>query len=135
MSYSSEHIQIMDMRFSAHVTVAEFEQWLSQVERFFLKKQHFVLVMQTEIDTEFPEEYRQLMHCNGQCRGGYAKPKYTKSNKPNLSFELSRCHCFISGTCLAFVFLQCGIARYFTTSGGRFTLDWNAVAALYSMGV
>ncbi len=37
MSYSSEHIQIMDMRFSAHVTVAEFEQWLSQVERFFLK--------------------------------------------------------------------------------------------------
>ncbi len=34
MSYSSEHIQIMDMRFSAHVTVAEFEQWLSQVERF-----------------------------------------------------------------------------------------------------
>ena len=38
MSYSSEHIQIMDMRFSAHVTVAEFEQWLSQVERFFLKK-------------------------------------------------------------------------------------------------
>ena len=60
MSYSSEHIQIMDMRFSAHVTVVEFEQWLSQVERFFLKKQHFVLVMQTEIDTEFPEEYRQL---------------------------------------------------------------------------
>ena len=39
MSYSSEHIQIMDMRFSAHVTVAEFEQWLSQVERFLLKKQ------------------------------------------------------------------------------------------------
>ena len=60
MSYSSEHIQIMDMRFSAHVTVAEFEQWLSQVERFFLKKQHFVLVMQTEVGTEFPEEYRQL---------------------------------------------------------------------------
>ena len=60
MSYSSEHIQIMDMRFSAHVTVAEFEQWLSQVERFFLKKQHFVLVMQTDIGTEFPEEYRQL---------------------------------------------------------------------------
>ncbi len=60
MSYSSEHIQIMDMRFSAHVTVAEFEQWLSQVERFFLKKQHFVLVMQTDIGTQFPEEYRQL---------------------------------------------------------------------------
>ena len=60
MSYSSEHIHIMNMRFSEDVTVAEFEQWLSQVERFFLKKQHFVLVMQTEIDTEFPEEYRQL---------------------------------------------------------------------------
>ena len=60
MSYSSEHIQIMDMRFSAHVTVAEFEQWLSQVERFLLKKQHLVLVMQTDIGTEFPEEYRQL---------------------------------------------------------------------------
>lgn len=60
MSYSSEHIQIMDMRFSAHVTVAEFEQWLSQVERFLLKKQNFVLVMQTDIGTEFPEEYRQL---------------------------------------------------------------------------
>ncbi len=39
----------MDMRFSAHVSVEEFEQWLSQVERFFLKKQHFVLVMQTDV--------------------------------------------------------------------------------------
>ncbi|RKG45801.1 hypothetical protein D7V64_01730 [Acinetobacter cumulans] len=60
MSYASTHIQIMDMRFSAHVSTEEFELWLSQVERFFLKQQHFVLVMQTEPVTEFPEQYRQL---------------------------------------------------------------------------
>ena len=65
MSYSSEHIHIMNMRFSEDVTVAEFEQWLSQIERFFLKKQNFALVMQTDVGTEFPEEYRQLLAQHG----------------------------------------------------------------------
>lgn len=60
MSYSYTDMHILDMRFSAHVTVTEFEQWLSQIERFFIKKQHFVLVMQTSENTIFPEEYRQL---------------------------------------------------------------------------
>ena len=53
-------MQILDMRFSAHVSVAEFELWLTQIERLLLKKQKFVLVMQTEIETRFPEAYRQL---------------------------------------------------------------------------
>ena len=60
MSYQSTHIQIMDMRFAGHVSLEEFELWLTQVERFFLKKQHFVLMMQTELGTIFPEEYRQI---------------------------------------------------------------------------
>lgn len=60
MSYSHTDMHILDMRFSEHVTVSEFEQWLSQIERFFLKKQNFVLVMQTSENTTFPEEYRQL---------------------------------------------------------------------------
>ena len=60
MSYEVTHMQILDMRFSAHVSVAEFELWLTQIERLLLKKQKFVLVMQTEIETRFPEAYRQL---------------------------------------------------------------------------
>ncbi len=57
-----------------------------------------------------------------------------RATRQSLSFELSRCHCFISGTCLTFVFLQCGIARYLRASRRRFTLDWNAVAAVYLHG-
>lgn len=60
MSYTSTSIQIKDMRFSAHVSVAEFEQWLAEVEQFFLLKQNFVLVMTTEIGTTFADEYRQI---------------------------------------------------------------------------
>lgn len=60
MSYSCTYMHILDMRFSAHVTVDEFEQWLSQIERFFFKKQYFVLVMQTAENTIFPKEYRQI---------------------------------------------------------------------------
>ena len=60
MSFVSTNIQIMDMRFSAHVSVAEFELWLTQIERLLLKKQFFVVVMQTEVGTTFPDEYRQL---------------------------------------------------------------------------
>lgn len=60
MSYVATHMRIIDMRFSAHVTVAEFELWLTEVERLLLKKQNFVLVMHTEIGTTFPDEYRQL---------------------------------------------------------------------------
>ena len=60
MTYCCTHMHILDMRFAADVSVAEFEQWLTQVERFFLKDQYFVLVMQTEEGTTFPEEYRQI---------------------------------------------------------------------------
>ena len=60
MSYWSEHIHIVQMRFSEHVSMAEFELWLSQMERFFLKKQPFAVVMQTEVYTDFPENYRQV---------------------------------------------------------------------------
>ncbi|OTG93273.1 hypothetical protein [Acinetobacter sp. ANC 3832] len=60
MSYTSTSIQIKDMRFSAHVSVAEFERWLAEVEQFFLLKQNFVLVMTTEIGTTFADEYRQI---------------------------------------------------------------------------
>ena len=59
MSYRSTHIQIMDMRFAAHVSLAEFELWLTQIERLLLKKQMFVVVMHTESGTTFPDEYRQ----------------------------------------------------------------------------
>ncbi len=34
MSYQSTHIQIMDMTFSKDVSIAEFEQWLTEVENF-----------------------------------------------------------------------------------------------------
>lgn len=60
MSYTSTSIQIKDMHFSAHVSVAEFERWLAEVEQFFLLKQNFVLVMTTEIGTTFADEYRQI---------------------------------------------------------------------------
>lgn len=60
MSYVATHMQIMDMRFSGQVRIAEFELWLTQVERLLLKKQHFVLVMHSAVGTTFPEEYRQL---------------------------------------------------------------------------
>ena len=60
MSYTSTSIQIKDMRFSAYVSVAEFERWLAEVEQFFLLKQNFVLVMTTEIGTTFADEYRQI---------------------------------------------------------------------------
>lgn len=60
MSYLCSHMHILDMRFSGQVSIEDFEQWLSQIERFFLKKQYFVLVMQTAVNTTFPEEYRQI---------------------------------------------------------------------------
>lgn len=60
MSYDVTPMQIMDMRFSAHVSVEEFELWLTQIERLLLKKQSFVVVMQTDVETTFPDEYRQL---------------------------------------------------------------------------
>lgn len=60
MSYQSKHLQIMDMRFSGQVSVEDFQRWLSQIETFFDKEQYFVLVMQSEPNTTFPEEYRQI---------------------------------------------------------------------------
>ncbi len=60
MSYQSRHIQIVEMIFSNTVSLAEFQQWLTEVETFLLRQQVFVLVMQTHAETTFPEEYRQL---------------------------------------------------------------------------
>lgn len=60
MSYQSTHIQVIDMRFFDHVSMTEFEQWLSQVEQLLQMKKYFVLIMQTAPATTFPEEYRQL---------------------------------------------------------------------------
>ena len=60
MSYHSTYIQIKDMRFSAHVSLIEFQKWLDEVEVFLKAKQNFVLVMKTERETTFPEEYRQV---------------------------------------------------------------------------
>lgn len=48
------------MRFASHVSVAEFEQWLTHVQQYFEQKRSFVLIMQTEPNTEFPEEYRGI---------------------------------------------------------------------------
>ncbi|KWQ03695.1 hypothetical protein SE27_12465 [Acinetobacter harbinensis] len=48
------------MRFFDHVSMTEFEQWLSQVEQLLQMKKYFVLIMQTAPATTFPEEYRQL---------------------------------------------------------------------------
>ncbi len=60
MSYHSTHIQIMDMYFSGSVSVEEFQLWLMQVEALIVEKQEFVLLMQTDVGTTFPEEYRAL---------------------------------------------------------------------------
>ena len=60
MSYHSTYIQIKDMRFSAHVSLIEFQKWLDEVEVFLKAKQNFVLVMKTEPETTFAEEYRQV---------------------------------------------------------------------------
>lgn len=65
MSYRSSYIQskpipIMDMYFSESVSIEEFQLWLEQVQTLIVQKQSFVLVMQTEVNTTFPEEYRQV---------------------------------------------------------------------------
>lgn len=60
MSLSINEIYILDMRFAAHVSVEEFEQWLTHIQQYFEQKRSFVLIMQTEPNTEFPEEYRVI---------------------------------------------------------------------------
>lgn len=60
MSLYINEINILDMRFGANVSVAEFEQWLAHVQQYFELKRSFVLMMQTEPNTEFPEEYRVI---------------------------------------------------------------------------
>jgi hypothetical protein len=60
MSLSIKEMHILDMRFAAHVSVAEFEQWLMHIQQYFEQKRSFVLIMQTEPNTEFPEEYRVI---------------------------------------------------------------------------
>ncbi|RKG38715.1 hypothetical protein [Acinetobacter rongchengensis] len=60
MSLFINEMHILDMRFAAQVSVAEFEQWLAHIQQYFEQKRNFVLIMQTELDTEFPEEYRAI---------------------------------------------------------------------------
>ena len=60
MSLSINEMHILDMRFAAHVSVAEFEQWLAHIQQYIEQKRNFVLIMQTELNTEFPEEYRAI---------------------------------------------------------------------------
>lgn len=60
MSYQMTHLPIVEMHFSGQVSVAEFQQWLADVEVFFKEQQNFILVMQTAVETTFPDEYRQL---------------------------------------------------------------------------
>ena len=60
MSLFINEMHILDMRFAAQVSVAEFEQWLAHIQQYFEQKRSFVLIMQTELDTEFPEEYRAI---------------------------------------------------------------------------
>jgi hypothetical protein len=60
MSLSINEMHILDMRFSAQVSVAEFEQWLMHIQHYFEQKRSFVLIMQTAVETEFPEEYRAI---------------------------------------------------------------------------
>jgi hypothetical protein len=60
MSLSINEMHILDMRFSAQVLVAEFEQWLMHIQHYFEQKRSFVLIMQTAVETEFPEEYRAI---------------------------------------------------------------------------
>ena len=60
MSLSINQMHILDMRFAAQVSVAEFEQWLAHIQHYFEQKRSFVLIMQTEMNTEFPEQYRVI---------------------------------------------------------------------------
>ena len=60
MSLSINEMHILDMRFSAQVLVAEIEQWLMHIQHYFEQKRSFVLIMQTAVETEFPEEYRAI---------------------------------------------------------------------------
>ncbi len=60
MSLYINEMHILDMRFAAQVSVAEFEQWLTHIQHYFEQKRSFVLIMQTEANTEFPEEYRAI---------------------------------------------------------------------------
>ncbi|MEB3753765.1 hypothetical protein [Acinetobacter sp. MD2(2019)] len=60
MSLSINDIHILDMCFAGCVSVAEFEQWLGHIQQYFEQKRSFVLIMQTEPNTEFPKEYRVI---------------------------------------------------------------------------
>jgi hypothetical protein len=60
MSLYINEMHILDMRFAANVSVAEFEQWLARIQHYFEHQRNFVLIMQTDANTEFPEEYRAI---------------------------------------------------------------------------
>lgn len=60
MSLYINEINVLDMRFDAKVSVAEFELWLKHIQQYFEQKRSFVLIMQTDANTEFPDEYRVI---------------------------------------------------------------------------
>lgn len=60
MSLNINEINILDMTFFGRVSIQEFEQWLVHIQQYLEQKKPFVLIMHTEINTEFPEEYRAL---------------------------------------------------------------------------
>ena len=55
---SNQPKPLLDIRFSEQVTVEEFSQWLQVITGYFEREQDFVLLMQTEPNTIFPERYR-----------------------------------------------------------------------------
>lgn len=60
MTLISNDIHILDMCFSDQVSIAEFECWLAQIQHYLTSQKPFVLIMQTEPNTEFPEQYRGI---------------------------------------------------------------------------
>lgn len=60
MSFYSQDMVILDMRFSAQVTAAEFAQWLQHIAQYLTQQRHFVLVMQSSVDASFPSDYRAV---------------------------------------------------------------------------
>lgn len=60
MSYSSKSIHMVYMHFEGVVSRPEFKAWLDEIQHLIQHKQRFLIIMKTEIDTKFPDEYRQL---------------------------------------------------------------------------
>jgi hypothetical protein len=60
MTLTLKEMHILDLRFSDHVSIAEFEHWLAHIQHYLDQQKGFVLIMQSAIDTQFPENYRTI---------------------------------------------------------------------------